>query len=237
MAEAAAMSAFMKAAFGELAPYLADYGYDPVPIKPGFKAPLLDDWQTSHPPDHYLPHRDPVSGKVTDCQRWGTGILTVSCPAVDLDIRDREIVRVLIDLASEMLGPSPFRVGAPPKALLPFATAAPFDKISGRWFAMPGESFRAPAYAPHRIEVLSDGQQFVAYARHPRGSWYRWRRGGPMADYRIDPAGDYRGERQGVHVGGAGRNPQMRRDRTPTRSQKLLAGRLAGYGFRTAKAG
>jgi len=180
------MSAFTKGTFGELAPYLEDFSYQPVPIKLGFKAPMLDDWQAGHPPDHYLPHRDPVTGKVTDCRRWGTGILTRNAPAVDLDIRDRELVRVLIELAGEMLGPSPFRVGCPPKALMPFSAAVPFDKIQGRWFAMPGENFRAIGYGPHRIEVLGDGQQFVAFARHPRGTFYRWRRGSPMDTYAID---------------------------------------------------
>jgi Bifunctional DNA primase/polymerase, N-terminal len=169
-------TAYMAEPFGVVAPFLADYGYHPVPIKPGFKAPLLDDWQTPKGIGHYLPR----------CARWGTGILTATCPAVDLDIRDKELVRVLIRLGAEMLGPTPFRVGAPPKALLPFSTAAPFDKISGRWFALPGENWRAESYAPHRLEVLGNGQQFVAYARHPRGTFYRWRRGEPMDTSLID---------------------------------------------------
>jgi hypothetical protein len=167
---------YMTEPFAVVAPYLYDFGYLPVPIKPGFKAPLIDGWQAGHPPDHYLPQ----------CASWGTGILTAGCPAIDLDIRDRELVRVLIELAGELLGPSPFRVGAPPKALLPFSTAAPFDKISGRWFALPGDDWRANGFAPHRIEILGDGQQFVAYARHPRGTFYRWRRGEPMDTYLVD---------------------------------------------------
>jgi hypothetical protein len=177
---------FTKATFGEIAPYLADYGYHPVPIKPGYKAPLLDDWQAGHPPDHFLPFRNLKDGRTTDCRRWGTGILTASCPAVDLDIKDRELVRVLIALSDERLGPSPFRMGAPPKVLLPFSTSAPFNKMSSQWWALPGEDFRAPGYNPHRIEVLGSGQQFVAYARHPRGTHYRWRRGCPMGTLLID---------------------------------------------------
>jgi hypothetical protein len=96
------------------------------------------------------------------------------------------VVRVLIGLAGEMLGPSPFRIGAPPKALLPLSTAAPFEKISGRWWALPGENWQDAAYAPHRIEILCDGQQYIAYARHPRGTFYRWARGEPMDTYRVD---------------------------------------------------
>jgi hypothetical protein len=181
------MSAFTVAPYGELASYLADYGYQPVPIKPEFKAPMLDGWQAGHPPGHYLPHRDPTTRKVTDCSRWGTGILTASCPAVDLDIRDRELVRVLLELVDEVLGYAPFRIGAPPKALAPFSTNAPFDKISGRWWALPGEEFRSHGYSPHRIEVLGQGQQFVSYAIHPGTKRpYRWRKGCPMTVLWID---------------------------------------------------
>ena len=142
------MSEFTRAPYGQLAGYLEDYGYLPVPIRPGFKAPMIDDWQAGHPRSHYLPRY----------ASWGTGILTAACPAIDLDIRDRELVRVLIELAGDILGPTPFRVGSPPKALLPFSTGAPFDKISGRWWALPGENWRLDGYAPHRIEVLGNGQ-------------------------------------------------------------------------------
>jgi Bifunctional DNA primase/polymerase, N-terminal len=180
------MSAFIKKPFASVAPYLADYGYHPVPIKPGCKAPLLDGWQNPKRFRDYLPNVNPETGKRTDCGSWGTGILTVNCPAIDLDIRNRELVRVLIELLGEMLGPSPFRVGAPPKALLPFSTSTPFDKISGRWWGLPGDNWRSDCYSPHRIEILGKGQQFVAYARHPRGTLYRWCRGEPTDIHRAD---------------------------------------------------
>jgi hypothetical protein len=177
----------MRAPFRELAPYLADYGYSVVPIKPGFKAPMLDDWQAGHSPAHWLPHRDAVTGKVTDCARWGTGLLTATTPAIDLDIRDRELVRALIALADEMIGGSPFRIGEPPKALLPFCTDAPFAKVAGRWFALSGEDWRSADYQPHRAEVLAAGQQAVAYAIHPGTARpYHWRRGEPMQSHRVD---------------------------------------------------
>jgi hypothetical protein len=203
------MGAFLNAPFAEVAPWLHDNGYWVVPIKPGEKAPLIDDWQTPKSIDHYLPK----------CAGWGTGILTANCPAVDLDIRDRELVRVLLQLGAEMLGPSPFRVGAPPKALMPFSTAAPFDKISGRWFALPGDDWRADGYAGHRIEILGDGQQFLAYACHPRGTFYRWRRGDPaelplVALSQIDAtqAQAFRWAAQGV-IREVGAVPLVRRDK------------------------
>jgi hypothetical protein len=67
------MGAFLKATFGELAPFLADYGYLLVPIKPGFKAPLLDEWQAGHPPEHYLPHVNPDDRTVTTVAAGGPG--------------------------------------------------------------------------------------------------------------------------------------------------------------------
>lgn len=180
------MSAFLKATFAEVAPLLAAAGYHPVPIRPGQKAPLVRGWQRPQPPGHYLAHHDPDTGRITDCERWFTGILTANCPAVDLDIRDREIVRSLIALADEVLGPAPFRVGSPPKALIPYSAAAPFKKLASRWWALSGEHWRAPGYVPHRIEILCDHQQFLSYARHPRGTFYRWRRGEPVAIPRED---------------------------------------------------
>jgi hypothetical protein len=171
------LSAFIMAPFSTVGPLLEDFGYQPVPIKPGYKAPLVDDWQAGHPVAHYLPR----------CARWGTGILTATAPAIDIDIMDRALVRVLIDLANDLIGGAPFRIGQPPKALLPFATDEPFEKITGRWFALPGDDWRSSKYHPHRIEVLARGQQFVAYAVHPGTRRpYRWGRGEPLAVHRCD---------------------------------------------------
>lgn len=171
------MSAFIDAPFGELAPFLWDYGYQPVPIKPGGKAPMLPDWQCGHPPDHWLPR----------CHAWGTGVLAANCPAIDIDVADRALVRALVDLAARTLLAMPFRIGRPPKVLLPFATEEPFDKVASRWFALPGDDWRRDGYQPHRVEILGRGQQFVAYATHPgTGRPYRWGRGEPMQIHRDD---------------------------------------------------
>jgi hypothetical protein len=178
---AAKIEGLSRATFSELAPILADFGYHVVPIRPGSKAPEgIAGWQTPRAPDYYLPrHGD-----------WATGILTATSPAIDLDIRDRGIVKMLIRLAEEVLerGPSPIRVGQPPKALLPFSTDEPFDKVMSRWFALPGEDFTAVGFKAHRVEVLGDGQQFVAFGRHPRGSYYRWVRGSLLTYHAVDLA-------------------------------------------------
>ena len=64
------MSAFTRSSFADLAPPLVDYGYSPVPIRPGAKAPMIDDWQADQPPSHYLPQ----------LRGLGTGILTAQRP-------------------------------------------------------------------------------------------------------------------------------------------------------------
>jgi hypothetical protein len=163
--------------FSELAPWLVEFGYEPVPIKPGTKAPTWAGWQDGHPPEHYLP----AAGT------WGVGILCRTTPAIDLDIRSRALVRLLVDLADDTIGGAPVRYGQAPKALIPFNAEAPFPKVLSRWFALPGEDYRSEDYRPHRGEVLGDGQQFVAYAVHPSTKRpYRWARGDLMQQWRID---------------------------------------------------
>jgi hypothetical protein len=174
------MSAFTRKPFASVAPLLHQYGYQPVPIPPGRKGPLVGGWQVPQKPSHYLPYVDPETGRRTYCGPYGTGILTRYCPAIDIDVRDREVVRVLIELADEMLGVAPFRVGARPKTLLLYGGGG-FDRITGRWWAMPGEDYSADKYAGHRVEVLCGGQQAVAFAKHPRGTYYRWRRYSPIS--------------------------------------------------------
>jgi putative DNA primase/helicase len=166
--------------FAEHAPSLADFGYEPVPIRPGGKAPMIDGWQDGAPPERYLPH-------FVD---WGTGVLTRHTPAIDLDIRDRGIVKLLIRLAEDMFdGPSPIRVGQPPKALLPFYADTRFDKIVSRWFCLPGEDLTTAGFKAHRIEVLGQGQQFVAFHVHPgTGRPYKWGRGSLLTYHAVDLA-------------------------------------------------
>lgn len=143
---------------------LLDRGYDIVPIAPGYKYPKgLDEWQT-------------LEADAVDLKGWlsngfakgGVGILTKNTPAIDLDIRDKEIVDQLIDWCSNRLGYAPQRTGQAPKTLLVYYTDAPFPKIMSKTYVdMFGQE--------HRIEVLGDGQQFVAYAQHPdTGQPYEW---------------------------------------------------------------
>jgi len=59
------------------------------------------------------------------------------------------------------------RVGLPPKRLIPFRCTTPFKKIAA--------TFKAADDVVHKVEVLCDGQQFVAEGIHETTQQpYRW---------------------------------------------------------------
>jgi RecA-family ATPase len=146
-------------------------GYQPIPIKSGDKKPVLDGWQ------NMTIDLDAV-GSWAEARRdaLSTGIRTKYTPAVDIDVHDNAAVADQIQQALlDMLPPGGTflkRVGKPPKRLIPFRTTAPFKKIRAA-FRLPGEDKKT---IPERgIEVLGDGQQFVAEGIHPDTHMpYRW---------------------------------------------------------------
>jgi hypothetical protein len=76
------------------------------------------------------------------------------------------------------LGDGPLRFGQPPKRLRVYRTDAPFPKVASRELVLPGD---APGDRPHRVEVLADGQQWVAYGTHPgTGRPYAWPDSSPL---------------------------------------------------------
>ena len=131
-------------------------GYLPLPLRPGDKAPVLTGWQAP------LAIDDAVTRRHADC---GCGILTAISPAADVDVRDPAAVADLRILAREMLGDTPLlRVGQPPKFAAVYRADQPFRKVTGRQLVLPGDDADADGYAPHRVEVLANGQQLAAYA-------------------------------------------------------------------------
>lgn len=92
----------------------------------------------------------------------GVGVRTDRYPAVDIDCTDPVLVGVVRKLALEFLGAAPERVGRAPKTLLLYRTDEPFGRLR-LWI---GE---------HLVEILGDGQQFVAAGIHPvTGKPYEW---------------------------------------------------------------
>ena len=173
--------------FEEIASRLVNNGYQPIPIKPGTKFPSVPGWQIPKSPAHY--------NKIRGCEKHGVGLLTSFTPAIDIDIKHQDLVYALYDLAKEVFDQETmFRIGNPPKALLVYRdTGDPFPKQFGPWFVLPNDDWRDVNYRAHRIEILYEGNMFVAYAKHPgTGKPYEWYNGSPL-DIRVQdlPGIDY----------------------------------------------
>lgn len=79
-------------------------------------------------------------------------------------MRDATLAARIETLALEQLGRAPVRVGEAPKRLLLYAASARFRKLQTSGFRLPGDR---PEDKSHRVEVLAEGSQFVAYGIHP----------------------------------------------------------------------
>lgn len=155
---------------------LLENGYEPIPITPGLKYPRgLSNWQNVEiTPDQI---NEWLSNGFADA---GVGIRTAWTPAVDIDVNDEDVVRQTIKLVEEVTGCQYQlqRVGMPPKSLLPFRTDQKFSKLTS-------PKYRSPDGREHKLEILADGQQFVAYADHPdTKNPYKWNGPFELRDFR-----------------------------------------------------
>ena len=138
-----------------------------VPIVPGTKAPDIWNW------------RELCTGqKIAQTAQWaeafgkyGIGILTGNCPAIDIDVLDAVIADEIETEVFTMFGQAPTRIGKAPKRLMVFRCDTPFKKMraAGSGYYLPGEEHLVgtKGYKCHNVEILGDGQQFVAFAIHP----------------------------------------------------------------------
>jgi AAA domain/Bifunctional DNA primase/polymerase, N-terminal len=143
-------------------------GYEPIPVLSGRKRPAMNGWQEARitlPPDEDVitPWADTYPGALS------TGIRTRYTPGFDIDIKDQNVADQVEQALLNMVpsGTILKRVGQPPKRLIPFRCTTPFKKISA--------TFKAPDDVVHKVEVLADGQQFVAEGIHETTQQpYRW---------------------------------------------------------------
>lgn len=133
-----------------------DNGYEVIPIQVGKKAPGFEGWQKSRSSktqlDEWVEHGHRYSG---------LGILTTHTPAIDIDVRDDDMAKWVEDFVIATVGSAPVRVGSAPKRLMVCRTDTPFKKMrSGKWVD--------PEWGQeHQVEILGEGQQFVAFHIHP----------------------------------------------------------------------
>lgn len=165
-----------------LGPRLLASGYRILPIPTGGKAPAADlgNWRAVEATPQLVSTW--IKGPYKTA---GTGIDARNAPAVDLDILDSAAVDHMKRFVFDRLGLAPVRIGQPPKALLAFRCEAAFDKVASHFWiddewAPPGKDGQP---TPYRVEVLADGQQYVAFAVHPKtGKPYQWTENGSILD-------------------------------------------------------
>lgn len=92
----------------------------------------------------------------------GIAINAKSVHAVDVDVRDQNISKLMYAKLVEMFGKDiNVRVGEKPKFLIPFKVDQSFKKKSSKKYS--------DIYGlTHQIEILGDGQYFVAFGIHPK---------------------------------------------------------------------
>ena len=146
--------------FGTIGPLLKQAGWDVIPLQAASKRPLIADWQ------HGFEQERIEKYAANGYAGGNTGLLTARFPCADIDIKD-ETCAAAVERAVKMeLGYGPTRFGARPKRLVAYRTNAPFIK---KKVLLVG-----PAGQTGAIEFLGDGQQYVAYGRHPDGFDYTW---------------------------------------------------------------
>src|SRR5262245_33428089 len=131
---------------------LLQAGFRPIPVNG--KRPILSQWQR-------------LTATETDIESWArlypdalnTGLLTAATPAVDIDVLDEAIATELQELLWLTIGDngrSLVRYGKRPKRAFLFQAAEAFEKVSTPVFtSQNGDT--------HRVEVLGNGQQLVAF--------------------------------------------------------------------------
>jgi hypothetical protein len=138
-------------------------GYEPIPCRG--KIPVFKHWQDIRiDTDHIIAWGEDYF------DAFNTGIRTRYTPAVDIDVYDAEMVEKIRQQILNFISAGTLleRIGQPPKVLIPFHSDVPFDKIA--------TTFNWPDGKVHKVEVLCDGQQFIAEGMHPdTGKPYQWK--------------------------------------------------------------
>jgi hypothetical protein len=172
---------------------LWENGYEPIPVvahnapgkSPG-KRPGVREWQS-------------VTVDEVTILGWGksalrnctnTGIRCGLLRAVDIDVLNPALAASVRDVALRLLGQTSLqRIGRAPKRLLCYRVLEPGPKAET-------PEFRLPDGSKAQVEMLGQGQQFVAYGIHPEtAAEYEWPEAGPdivpLADLPIlDPTAE-----------------------------------------------
>ena len=158
--------------FAEYAERLLDQGYHPLPVQPKGKRTFIPKWQRwcDHPPSpatvESFVARKPDHSVGLACGR--------SIIAIDIDIEDQGQAVQVEHQAKKMLGDTPLlRIGKEPKRALIYKPAQAIKSSS--WATAHG----------HRIDLLGNGRQVVAFGHHAgAGHDYLWPDESPLDVHR-----------------------------------------------------
>lgn len=150
---------------------LLNNGYQPVPIKPGSKAPMYPNWSKEI-------GLGPVHQHIQQHPDWGVGISNIH--AVDADIPDKPIALAIAAAIAKIDPGYSLRVGQAPRFLVPVNKNSDICNSSTVWYDpslyIEGGSSAQNRSSKNQIEFLRAGsKQFVAYAIHPEtNKEYKW---------------------------------------------------------------
>lgn len=99
-----------------------------------------------------------------DIERWdrsraNIGLKAGKYPALDIDVVNESLARIIGDMATKALGAAPVRVGRYPKRLLMYRTDDQIGRMRLR--------FRDGKGVEQLVELLGEGQQYVIAGVHP----------------------------------------------------------------------
>lgn len=154
---------------------LIDNNYQIVPIKQGEKFPGISGWNALKSDKEHL-----SKWLSNGYKNGGVGVNTKFTPAIDIDCHCPEVVQKLVDWCEREIGKTVQRVGMAPKTLLVYRTDKPFQKMKSKKFEnWLGQSLQ--------VEVLGEGQQFVAFGYHKgAGKDYCWPGGDDISEISRD---------------------------------------------------
>jgi len=144
---------------------VARKGYSPIPLNSETKRPMDKGW-----PNQTISKT--ILDKYENSPRYKNadlGFLTKNTPAIDFDILDIDICQQMVRFVQDRVdGPLVLRTGQAPKTLAVFQCEKPFKKMTSRKYI----DFMDET---QQIEILGEGQQFVAHGIHEKtGKPYHW---------------------------------------------------------------
>lgn len=138
--------------YAKVALKLLDNGYEPLPLYRGQKSPKPTGWTTA------IFDEAQVRRWIAAFPDAGVGIRTGDVVGIDIDVLDPDIAHQMGQIVEAKTGATLMRVGLWPKRLYLVRTTRPFAKKSIR-----------------KLEILGQGQQFVAFNIHPKTNLpYYW---------------------------------------------------------------